>query len=303
MEVKKLDNKFAAYTFIAIILCWLVGILVIGGMADSAGADLNNFWEESVFSVLLYGLFLAVFFILCRQLKLQGREITRAVDLNTKVSAWNLFIVFLLAGLTIVSFMLLTQGVADIFIHFGLKPKSGIGHDGAAQYIMAVFVLCLLPAVIEELIFRGLILKGLLSCGKAAAVVASALLFSIFHFNPEQTVYQFILGVVLALVVLKTGNLLYSMILHFLNNFAIVTTYIFCGDPVNGLVWNAQTVVLAVALAGFGALLILGVIRALRAHGGRTEISKTAKFWAFANIGFFVAAALGSCIWVIMLLG
>ena len=299
----KIDHKFAAYAFMIVIFCSIFSLLVIGALVKSSGADLKDFWESSVASIIRYAMFFAVFFIVCRQLRLKGREIPRAVDLNTKISWWNLGLVIFAAWLVLVSFMLLGQGVVDIMVYLGYKPQSGTAPDNIPQYIMAIFTLCLLPAVIEELLFRGFILKGFLPAGKTAAVIASALLFTLFHLNPEQTVYQFLLGVILALVALKTGNILYCMILHFLNNFIVVTTYTFFGDPMINLTWNPLSVCVCIGLALLGAAMILGVCRILKQHGDRAEVPKTVKFFTFDNIGFFVSVALGTCIWMLALLG
>ena len=297
MENKRLDHKFAAYTFMLIVGCMLALAVVL----KSVATDFNNFWESSVAQIVLYGLFVGLFFVMCGQLKLKGREIPKAIDLDKKVSWWNLGVVVLVSGLTITCFMLAMQGFSDIMIWLGYKQNGGTGPDGVGQYIMAVFTLCLLPAVVEELFFRGLILKGLMPMGKGVAVVASAFLFSLFHFSLEQTVYQFALGIIFALVVLKTGNLLYGMILHFLNNFFVLMTYIFWGDVLELLTWDALTIVMAVGLVVLGALMIVGAIKALRTHGTETASPKTAKFWAVDNIGFYIASALGLCLWITML--
>jgi len=310
MAQNKLDQKVAAYVFIAILFASLLCSILLVSMAKSAGADINNFWEESVASIVSYLLLLGVFFIICSQLKLKGPEIPQAIDLNRKVSLWNLGLV-VVAGLTLVSFMLLTEGVIEIFRAFGYSTDCRVCTEeiicwrckglNASQYIMAIVTLCILPAIIEELLFRGLILKGLMPMGKVVAVVASALLFSLFHLNPEQTVYQFILGIVFAFVVIQTGNLLYGMILHFLNNFFVLTAYTFLGDTLKSLVWNPLTIVAAVLLAVFGALMIVGVVRTLKQHGKQRDVPKTAKFFALDNIGYFIATSLGVCIWIFVL--
>ena len=81
VQKNRLDYKVSAYTFMLIIGCMLVVAFVIG----STGADFSNFWETSIASIILYFLFLVLFFILCSQLKLKGREIPKAIDLNKKL--------------------------------------------------------------------------------------------------------------------------------------------------------------------------------------------------------------------------
>lgn len=89
--------------------------------------------------------------------------------------------------------------------------------------VLSILIIAVLPAVCEETLFRGIILSGLRKCGDAAAIVISGLLFSIFHQSPLQTPYQFLYGMILAFVVIRTSSLLPAMIMHFLNNATILT--------------------------------------------------------------------------------
>jgi len=313
-EVKKpkVDARVASYTFLAIIfVTFLVGMAI-----GASGADTRtNFWEASVAMIIQYGAFLGLFFIVFWQLKLRGKEIPQSIDLNKKVSFRNLGFVVLIAAVTLVGFMLLTDGFLAILRTLGYSScvvekcvdgtaKCWTCGDGLSvpQYIMAVFVVCLLPAVIEELLFRGLILKGLTSMGKVVAIIASAVLFSLFHGNVDQTIHQFILGIICAVVVLKTGNLVYAMVLHFLNNFIWLTAYTFIGSSLESAPWNPLTAVVMVVLAGLGVLMLVGLVKALKPHDERAVIQKTTKFWSLYNIGYFIAVVLGGCIWVFALL-
>lgn len=95
--------------------------------------------------------------------------------------------------------------------------------DTFPKYLFAIFAIAILPAIIEEIIFRGIILNSLMPYGKWVAIIFSGFLFMLIHASPMQTVYQFILGMILALVVVKTGNIFYAMLIHFLNNFTSIT--------------------------------------------------------------------------------
>jgi len=313
--MRKFDSKVAAFVFILIIVSMFVVSLAVG----MSGADVRgNFWEASVGGIIQYAVLLGLFFVVCQLfLRLKGKEIPAAVDLNKRVSFRNLLPVILIFGVMLVSFMMLHQGFADLLMRFGYAEclsadcinevsKCWACGDGIAtwpQYIMAIFVLCLLPAVVEELLFRGLILKGLMPMGKVVAVIASAVLFSLFHLDPLMTIYQFVMGVVFAVVVLRTGNLLYGMIMHFLNNFVIVTmAFASSGDIMELVVWNPVTIIMAVGLAGFGALMLVGLVRALKPHEKHINIPKTQRFWSRGNIGFFIGVAFAASLWVITLL-
>lgn len=90
------------------------------------------------------------------------------------------------------------------------------------KFIGAVFYIGLLPAIVEELVFRGVITNGIKEKGIKTAVLFSAILFAVMHQNLQQFVYQLFLGGVMAYIVLKTGNILYTMLLHFFNNFVVL---------------------------------------------------------------------------------
>ncbi len=73
--------------------------------------------------------------------------------------------------------------------------------------------------IFEEWLCRGMVLRGLLKKMKPVwAIVVSALFFALIHGNPWQALNAFILGVVMGYVYYKTGSLLLTMIIHFVNN-------------------------------------------------------------------------------------
>ena len=72
----------------------------------------------------------------------------------------------------------------------------------------------------EEWLCRGMILRGLLAnkIKPFWAIVISALFFALIHMNPWQALNAFIIGMVMGYVYYKTGNLLLTMLIHFINN-------------------------------------------------------------------------------------
>lgn len=84
----------------------------------------------------------------------------------------------------------------------------------------AMLVIAVLPAVFEETVFRGIIVGNFRASGwgTAATVLLSGAMFSLFHTNPAQTVYQFVCGVCFALMALRCGSIFPTVLSHFLNN-------------------------------------------------------------------------------------
>ncbi len=114
-------------------------------------------------------------------------------------------------------------------------------------FIAGVLTVAILPAFLEEILFRGILLNCFKKLGKWKAILLSSLMFSLFHGNPMQTVYQFALGVMLALIAWQTRNIWFSILIHFLNNFAVVMlTYLGYGDVEFSIVFIILGVVLTV---------------------------------------------------------
>ncbi|HEU5071887.1 MAG TPA: ABC transporter permease subunit/CPBP intramembrane protease [Verrucomicrobiae bacterium] len=84
-------------------------------------------------------------------------------------------------------------------------------------------VMAITPACCEELLFRGLILSGLRRLGPWPALLISSLLFAVAHASIYRLLPTFCLGLLLGYIVLKTGSLFCSMIIHALNNGLAVT--------------------------------------------------------------------------------
>lgn len=90
--------------------------------------------------------------------------------------------------------------------------------DTVPQIVMYFVYIAVIPAFVEEYLFRWTICKNLAVYGKPTAIIASAILFSLMHANIEQILYTFVAGVLLAWVYLETKNIAFPILIHFLNN-------------------------------------------------------------------------------------
>lgn len=85
-----------------------------------------------------------------------------------------------------------------------------------------LLVHALLPAVLEEMLFRYLPLKILHPYSPRAALLLSALFFSLIHLDLYKMPYAFIAGIVMMCADIITGSILPSLIIHLVNNTASV---------------------------------------------------------------------------------
>ena len=74
------------------------------------------------------------------------------------------------------------------------------------------------PALVEEFAFRGMVLGALRKFGDWPAILISSLIFAVFHGNFIQIPFAFIVGIGLGIVVVISGSIWTSVFVHFLIN-------------------------------------------------------------------------------------
>lgn len=173
-----------------------------------------------------------------------------------------------------------------------------LGYAGAAisvpnmehfwQYALCLVVIAVLPALFEEAIFRGVMLQGMRGMGTTATVLLSGALFSLFHQNPQQTPYQFVCGAMYALVALRAGSVLPTVILHFVNNAFILTLSYAAGADF------AFSPAAEWALTGVGlACFLVAAVWLIFLDGKREEKRESpARFLLFASLGIVYSALM-----------
>ncbi len=84
---------------------------------------------------------------------------------------------------------------------------------------ITLLTIALLPALCEEVVFRGVLLRGLATRFHAPMALAlSALVFSAYHMNLVQLIPTFTLGVVFGVIALRAASAVPTMFAHLLNN-------------------------------------------------------------------------------------
>lgn len=97
--------------------------------------------------------------------------------------------------------------------------------SGFLQYpfLVQIFFIAVVPAFVEEFVFRGIFYHSYRKNGILGAALLSGFIFGVVHLNINQFVYAFVLGIIFALLVEGTGSMFASMIAHFaVNTFSII---------------------------------------------------------------------------------
>ncbi|MBK9389739.1 MAG: CPBP family intramembrane metalloprotease [Bacteroidetes bacterium] len=95
-----------------------------------------------------------------------------------------------------------------------------ISDKRAGLVVVNILMITVLPAIGEELIFRGILQRIFIRMFRSgyAGVIFTAFLFSVLHFQFLGLLPRFILGLVCGLLFYWSGKLWLSAIVHFLNN-------------------------------------------------------------------------------------
>lgn len=92
--------------------------------------------------------------------------------------------------------------------------------------LLNLLVIAFIPAVGEEMTFRGVIQQSLTRrMNPHIAIILSAAIFSFFHFQFFGFFPRLFLGILLGYMFYITGSLWTSILMHFVNNGAAVTLY------------------------------------------------------------------------------
>lgn len=94
----------------------------------------------------------------------------------------------------------------------------GIGQSNTG-FVILIAAGAFSPAICEELLYRGVLFSSLRRKLKPVPLtIVIALLFSLYHLHPWRMILILPLGVLLTYVVLRSGTVYLSMLLHFIVN-------------------------------------------------------------------------------------
>lgn len=179
----------------------------------------------------------------------------------------------------------------DFLGRFGYRSEINLPSLDGAGLFGVLFVVALLPALLEETVFRGLLLKGLKGFGEVFVVLVCGALFSLYHQNPAQTVYQFFCGAAFAWATLRAGSVLPTVLSHFLNNAFVIFVQKFW----NGILPKGVEIPLLVVsvICLVGSLVYLMFFDKDRKRESTTEEKGSKRdFFLFAAAGILLFAIL-----------
>ena len=140
--------------------------------------------------------------------------------------------------------------------------------DSIGDLLVNLFIVALLPAVGEELLFRGIIQKQLVARIKNhhVAIIIASIIFSGVHLQIQGFLPKFFIGLILGYAYYWTKSIWYPMILHFINNGMQTLILYFVGDQMETMEEEAinpeiSHLVIGVVFSCFLCFLIITMIR------------------------------------------
>ena len=309
-------SKMFLYDIVVKNLLVFILIYIVMVMIDSKGFVYNEYLASHQLVAYLLTLIsplvlMCVIFMFHKNNKIKIFENLKSQQKTTSIS-WIIVIIIPL----IVFFMGsgVFNSIEHIFSSLGMKESALVfKRDNIWKLLASIFSMALLPAIFEEIVYRGVVLKGLLSKFKPyVAIITSAVLFMFMHGSIAQTFYQLFLGLIFGFVVYKTGNILLSMIMHFVNNATIlIVDYInsesifLVGGDFSSVWYIISQILLFIGLIG----MLLGVgFYFSKCYNKREELNKENKFGfsgfvtksnTYEKLMFFGGLVIAVVIWIV----
>ncbi len=190
--------------------------LALGGALRGVDGNLIN---------LIYNLFYYLCFAaLPIALSVRRRPGMLAALRPNPISPLSALLVVLMAlmGVFLMSYITLLWSIP--LQKLGLNVDAGglVVPGDAAGLMLCVLYTAALPGVCEEFLFRGAILSAFEGEGTRRAMVVSSLLFMLLHGSPVGAPAEFLLGMIMAALVIYTDSIYAGLIYHTVHNAASV---------------------------------------------------------------------------------
>lgn len=124
------------------------------------------------------------------------------------------------------------------------------------ELVGVVLATALVPAIFEELLFRGLLTRAFLGRGNLLALCVPSAMFAVFHLDPTQAAGTFVLGVGFGLARLYTDSVLTAIMCHFVYN-AYVLIDVYAGGQIGSTELYLGRVGIGLGVAALGLVLMV----------------------------------------------
>lgn len=269
MMIDRNSRNFSFPSQLAILLGLIGGGLIIGAVVSfviwlamtgrgiaTMQTDIFNpkyygaiMWMQAVSTFMMFFLPVYFFALICY------RNPVKFIGFNTRFNSKQVLILMAIVLLTFP----LSGALAELTkmipiskswqVYFKAKEAARAAQEKALinintfpKYIVSMIIIALLPAIFEEVCFRGGIQNILTRWFKGpwAAIILTSIIFSAVHISYYGFLVRFVLGVFLGFAFYYSGSLWLSIIFHFLYNGLQVTALYFSTNSAGKVPDNAK---------------------------------------------------------------
>jgi len=228
-DIKKPSHLFAllliSITFLVIIIASVISYFDVFPGSGSAEMDVLSgemglFFEiflllsQLILVIILLVIFPIIWYLVVNKSKF--KEILQRLQIKKEgidaAFLWGILSIIFIFGMYFV--------VSLVITYFGFNPEDQGNIEDIEVFFSpaTMFILIAIQPAFEEIFFRGFLLDKINSVsGKYTAILITSVLFGLAHLIPGKIYPAFItgiIGVILAILVLKTKNLFAAIIAH-----------------------------------------------------------------------------------------
>lgn len=168
--------------------------------------------------------------------------------------------------------------------------------------ILFFVYISIMPAIFEEYYIRKAVINFSKKYGNVFAIISSAILFAVLHLNISQSLFAFIMGIILGIIAIKQESIIPTGIVHFLNNGYAALSIIFENNHIAMIVINVIYIILCII--GI-ILLVMYVIKnkeAIKEVFNNIKNSKKEKRVSFKYIALDYTFIIACILMIVMLI-
>ena len=269
----KIGINYLIYAISALII-QIIAVNILGVANNSLLYDFNVITILSAISN--YVLPFPILFYLMKKIDAQTLE---KQNLSLKTFLLYLSITFTLMWIGNIVGLAITSALGTIFQTEITNPVETL--INSSDIWLNLILISVAGPIFEEIFFRKFLIDRTIKYGARVSIILSAVIFGFFHGNISQFFYAFLLGGFFAYVYIKTGKIIYPIILHIIVNLMGSVVSLFVVQSAQTFISNTYTpidiVIVAIYVLIILSALLVGVIglsrfKKAKFNGCKTQI-------------------------------
>lgn len=270
----KIGFSYLAYAILAIVFL-IIASTIIGTINYDLLTDINIITVIS--AICNYILPLPIFLLLMRKIntvKIEKNSISARTFLKYVAITFTLLWIGNILGL------ISTTAISAVISSPIANPVQEL--INSADFWLNLLLISLIGPIFEEVIFRKLLIDRTIRYGARVSIIISALLFGLIHGNLNQFFYAFLMGGFFAYVYIKTGKIIYTILLHISVNLIGSVVSLFVIESASAIAQNTFTpldmsivliYMIFILIMFFIGILSLLTLKKAKFNGSKTQIS------------------------------